>query len=75
VPCPVEEDEPDEHAGDQGQRNLDDPVAQLTEMVHERHPALWVLLPLRTDVALADYASTLDGAGEFRHDGSRCEIG
>ena len=55
---------------DEGERHLDDPVAQLPEVIHERHPALGVLLPLRAHEALADDAGTRDGTGEFRHD--RC---
>jgi len=45
MPDRVEEDEPGDHPGHQGQRHLHHPVAQLTEMIHERHPALGVLLP------------------------------
>ena len=50
------------------ERHLDDAVAQLTEVIHERHAALGVLLPLRLHEALADNAGTRDGTWEFRHD-------
>ena len=53
---------------DQAQGHLDDAVSQLTNVIHERHTALRVLLPLRADEALADNARALDGTGEFRHD-------
>ena len=48
--------------------DLDDPVAQLPQVIEQGHPPLGVLLPLRAHVALADDTGTLDGTGEFRHD-------
>ena len=48
---------------DQRQRYLDHPVAQLPDVVHERHPALGVRLPLRVHETLADDAGALDGTG------------
>ena len=68
VPDWVEEDESDDHPGDQAERHLDHPVAQLAQVVEQRHPALGVRPPLRAHVPLADDTGTLDGTGEFRHD-------
>jgi hypothetical protein len=68
VPYRFEEDEPDGHPGEQGERRLDDPVAQLAQVIHEGHAALGILPPLRAHVPLTDDTSTLDGAREFRHD-------
>jgi hypothetical protein len=64
---PVEEDEPDDHPRDQAERHLDDAVPQLTDVIHERHPAVRILLPLRGHEALADNAGALDCTWEFRH--------
>ena len=50
------------------ERHLDDPVAQLAQVIEQRHPALGVLLPLRAHVPLTDDAGALDGTGKFRHD-------
>ena len=64
----VKNTQPDDHPRDQGERHLDDAVAQLTDVIHERHASVRVLLPLRVHEALADDAGALDGTGEFRHD-------
>jgi hypothetical protein len=37
-------------------------------VIHERHPAVRVLLSLRVHKALAHDASALNGTGKFRHD-------
>jgi hypothetical protein len=37
-------------------------------VIHEGHPALGVLPPLRAHVTLTDDASALDGVRKFRHD-------
>ena len=50
------------------ERYLDHAVAQLPEVIHQRHAALGVLLPLRAHERLADDAGALDGAGQFSHD-------
>jgi hypothetical protein len=42
-------------------------------VIHERHAALGVLLPLGVHEALADDAGTRDGIGEFRHGRFRSE--
>jgi hypothetical protein len=68
VPDRVEEDEPDDHSRDKAERYLDDAVAQLTEVIHEGHAALGVVLTLGAHETLTHDAGTLDGAGEFRHD-------
>ena len=59
---------PTSMSGDEPERHLDDTVAQLTDVIHERHPAVRVLLPLGAYEALTDDASALDGIGKFRHD-------
>jgi hypothetical protein len=68
MPDRVEEDEPDDHPRDQRQRHLHDPVAQLAQVIQQRHPPLGVLLPLGTHVPLTDDARPLDGTRKFRHD-------
>src|ERR1017187_123528 len=68
VPGPVEEDESDDHPRDETERHLDDAVAQLTDVIHERHAAIGVVLSLRLHEALADDAGTRDCSREFRHD-------
>jgi len=50
---------------------LDDAVAQLTEVIHEGHPALGVVLTLGAHETLTHDAGTLDGAGEFAMTASR----
>ena len=68
VPGRAEEDEPGGHPCDQGERHLDDAVAQLTDVIHERHAAFGVLLPLGVHEALADDAGARDGSGKLGHD-------
>ena len=68
MPDRGEEDKPDDHPRDQGERYLDDAVAQLADVIHERHAALGVPLPLRLHEALAHDAGTRDSTREFRHD-------
>jgi hypothetical protein len=68
MPGPVEEHETYEHSRDKPERHLDDTVAQLTDVVHERHPAVRILLPLGAHETLAHDASALNGTGKFRHD-------
>src|SRR5208282_6267985 len=74
MPDRGEEDEPDDHPRDQAERYLDYAIAQLTDVIHERHPALGVLLPLRLHEALADDAGTRDSTREFRHDRFRSKV-
>ena len=62
------EDEAGDHPGGEAEGHLDHAVAQLAEVIHERHAALGLLLPLRVHEALADNAGTRDSTGEFRHD-------
>ena len=68
MPDRGEEDEPEDHPADEPERHLDDAVAQLTDVIHERHPAVRVLLPLRAHETLTHDASALNGTGKFRHD-------
>jgi hypothetical protein len=71
TPGLVEEDEPGGHPCGQGQRHRDDAVAQLTDVIHERHAAfgvLGILPPLGVHEALADDAGARDGTGELGHD-------
>src|SRR5579862_7235224 len=68
VPDRGEEDEPDDHPRDKAEPYLEDAVAQLTQVIHEGHAAIGVLLPLSAHVTLAYDAGALNGAGEFRHD-------
>jgi hypothetical protein len=68
VPGLAEEDDPDDHPCDQGERHFDDAVAQLTDVFQERHAALGVLLPLGVHEAVADDAGARDGTGKLGHD-------
>jgi hypothetical protein len=45
VPDRSENGKPGGHPCDQAQRHLHDAVPQLTDVIHERHAALRVLLP------------------------------
>src|ERR1700731_4252321 len=67
MPHRVEDHEPDDHPGAQGERHLDHPVAQLPDVIHQGHAALGVLLALGPDEMLAYDPGALDGTGEFRH--------
>jgi hypothetical protein len=62
---------PGGHPRGQGERHLDDAVAQLTEVIHERHAAVAVLLPLGVHEAIADDAGARDGTGKAGHDRGR----
>ncbi len=68
MPDRGEKDEPNGHARDEPERHLDDAVAQLTDVIHERHPAVRILLPLLVHKTFAHDASALNGTGKFRHD-------
>jgi hypothetical protein len=68
LPHRGEEHEPCDHPRGQGQQDLDDPVPQLADVIHERNAALGVLLPLRAHEPLTDDPGARDSAGEFRHD-------
>src|SRR5580700_11933915 len=74
VPDRGEEGEPGDHSRDEAEGHLDDPVAQLTEVIDERHPAVRVLLPPGAHETLADDAGALKGTGWSRHDRSRREV-
>jgi hypothetical protein len=58
----------DDHPRGQGEGHLDDPLAQLTKVVHERHAPIGILLPLRVQEPLTNDAGTRQGTGEFGHD-------
>jgi hypothetical protein len=68
VPGLVEEDEPDGHPCDQGERHGDDAVAQLADVIGEWHAAVGVRLQLGVREALADDAGARDGTGKLGHD-------
>ena len=65
VPDRGEEHEPGDHPRDQAQGHLYDPVAQLTEVIDERHPAVRTLLPPGAQEALADDAGAPQGTGSL----------
>ncbi len=68
IPRLVGEDQRDDHAGNDHQDYLDDPVAQLAQVVHQGHPPVRVAPPLRAQVTLAHDAGTPDGGRLRCHD-------
>ena len=67
TPSPLP-DAGDLHPRGQRQRHLHDPVAQLAQMIEQRHPPLEVRSPLGAYVPLAHDARVLGGTGKLRHD-------
>ena len=72
TPGLAEEDKPGDHPCGQGERHLDDAVAQLTQVIHQRHAALRVPPPLAVHPTLTDDAGTRDGTSKLDHDRSPC---
>jgi hypothetical protein len=70
VPGLVEEAEPGDHPCGQCERHFGDAVAQLTDVIHQRHAAFGVLLPLGVHEVLTDDAGAGDGTGKLGHDRS-----
>ena len=70
VPGLDEEEKPGGHPSGQGERYFDDAVAQFTDVIHERHAAFGVLLPLRVHEAFSDDAGARDGTRKLSHDRS-----